>query len=376
MHRRRSDRFARTLLPWTLLAVLALAGCGGGDEPLPEATPGETDEPDEIAAALEALRAPEPDKVVATVNGAEIRAGKVYEVAALNMLNLEAQGQSLSEQEERNLRMSILEMIINDELLAQEAESLGITVDEADVEARLQEVRDQHGTAAAFEAVLADTGVTEDEFRAELSRRLLSREFLTGITNDVKISDEEARSFYEQFPERFSEGESVEVRQILIRSLRNDPEARRTAARERAEEAHRRAVGGEDFAMLAKEYSQAPNAADGGLVSHFPRGVMVPQFEEVAFALEPGEISDVFETDYGFNVIQLTDRKEPTRIPFAEIKPKLMVDLAKAKEAMLVQAALKSLQQKSDVRVLDEDFLPATPEEATDGEAESAPADS
>jgi len=372
MRRRQPDRFARNLLPWTLFAVLALVGCGGGDEPLPEATAGGTDELDEIASALEALKAPEPDKVVATVNGAEIRAGEVYEVAALNMLNLEAQGQTLSEQEQRNLRMSILEMIINDELLAQEAEALGITVDEADVEARLQEVRDQHGTAAAFEAVLAETGVTEEEFRAELSRRLLSQEFLTGITNDVEISDEEARSFYEQFPERFSEGETVEVRQILIRSLRNDPEARRTAARERAEEAHRRAVGGEDFAMLAKEYSQAPNAADGGLVSHFPRGVMVPQFEEVAFALEPGEISGMFETDYGFNVIQLTDRKEPTRIPFAEVKPKLMVDLAKAKEAMLVQSVLKSLQQKSDVRVLDDDFLPTPPGEAAGDGAEAS----
>ena len=132
MRQRQPDRFARNLLPWTVLAVIALVGCGGGDEPLPEATPGGSEETDEIAAALEALKAPEPDKVVATVNGTEIRAGKVYEVAAINMLNLEAQGQTLSEQEERNLRMSILEMIINDELLAQEAEALGITVEDVD----------------------------------------------------------------------------------------------------------------------------------------------------------------------------------------------------------------------------------------------------
>ena len=348
MRRRHPDRFARNLLPWTLFAVIALAGCGGGGDALPEASAAGSKELDEIESALEALKAPEPDKVLATVNGVEIRAGKVYEVAALNMLNLEAQGRSLSETEERELRMSILEMIINDELLAQQAESLGITIDEAEIESQLQEVRDQHGTAAAFDAVLAETGVTADEFRAEVSRRLLSQAFLSGITNGVTITDEEARSVYDEFP----------VRQILIRSLRNDPEARRTAARERTEEAHRRSVGGEDFATLAKEYSQAPNAASGGLVSHFPRGVMVPQFEEVAFALEPGEISDVFETDYGFNIVLLTDRKEPTRVPFAEVKPKLMVDLSKAKGAMLVEAALRSLQQKADVRVLDESFLP------------------
>ena len=365
-------RVPRILTVLLVLASLGLAACGGRDEPLPEAGAGGSTVTDEIASALEALKAPEPDKVIATVNGVEIRAGKVYEVAALNLLNLEAQGRSLSEDQERNLRMSILELIVNDELLAQEAESLGLTVDEAEIDAQIQAVRDQHGTAAAFDAVLAETGMTVEGFRAEVARRLLSKEFVKGIANGVKVTEDEARSVYDELPERFSEGESVEVRQILIRSLRGDPDARRTAARERAEEAHARAVAGEDFALLAKEYSQAPNAADGGLVSHFPRGVMVPQFEEVAFSLAPGEISDVFETDYGYNVILLTDRKEPTRIPFAEVKPKLMVDLSKAKEAMLVQAALRSLQDKADVRVLDPTFLPG--ETGEPGPATEAPA--
>jgi len=367
----------RALLAWMLFVAVTAAGCGGGPSDSavgatpPEAGSGDTGAPDPLAS----LRAPDPDKVIATVNGVEIRAGKVYEVAALNLLNLEAQGRTFDEQEEAGLRMATLELVINDELMAQEADRRGLQVDPAEVDARIQAIRDQHGTASAFSGVLADAGLTEDEFRAEVERRLKTERYLEEITRDVRVSDEEAQAFYERFPERFSEGETVEVRQILVRSVAGDPEAKRTAARERAEEAHRRAVAGEDFAALAREFSQAPNAADGGLVSHFPRGVMVPQFEEVAFATEVGSVSEPFETAYGYNVVLVTDRKPAKRIPFAEVKPKLLVDLARAKEAMTVQAELRKLQDASDVRVTDPDFLPAPDEPAgeTADSAESTP---
>lgn len=373
LRRSRTSRAFAALAGAAALSLL-LAGCGGGDdEAIP--TSSDTGEPtaeEQIDSALEALRAPEPDKVVATVNGAEIRAGKVYEVAALNLLNLEAQGRTLTEDEEKQLRMRILELIINDELMAQAAERLGLEVPPEDVESQMQEIRDQHGTAAAFQKVLEDAGLDEQQFREEVARRLMTQQYVRSITDDIQVAENEAKAFYDQFPEQFSEGETVEVRQILIRSVAGEPEGRRNAARERAEEAHARAVAGEDFAALAKEFSQAPNAADGGLVSHFPRGVMVPRFEEVAFATGVGEISDVFETPYGFNIIQVTDRKPAKRIPFAEIKPKLMVDLAKAKEAMVVQANLQQLQADADVRVLDPTLLPPEPGEEAPAEAAAA----
>jgi parvulin-like peptidyl-prolyl isomerase len=356
---RRSIRPVPFLTAALLLAASIAVGCGGsGDEALPEAGVEGVDTTSAEQELLESLRAPEPDKVIAAVNGKEIRAGKVYEVAALNLMNLQAQGRNLDEQEEKNLRMQVLELIINDELMAQEAEQMGLAVTEQEIDAQVAAVREQHGTQAAFEQVLADAGLGEDEFRGEVARRLLSQKFVERITQDVKVTDEEARTVYERYPERFSEGETVEVRQILIRSLEGDPEPKRAAAEERAREAYGRAVAGEDFAELAREYSQAPNAPDGGLVTHFPRGVMVPRFEEVAFSLGPGEISDVFETSYGYNIVQVTDRKDATLLPYAEIKPKLMVDLAQAKESLLVQMTIRTLQEQANVEVFDPDFYP------------------
>lgn len=365
---RRSPRPLPFLLAALVLTLAAAVGCGGsgGDEVLPEAGAEGVEATTAEEELLESLRAPDPDKVIAAVNGKEIRAGKVYEVAALNLVNLMAQGRTLSEEEEKNLRMQVLEMVINDELMAQEAEQLGLEVTDDEIDAQLATLREQHGTQAAFDQVLADAGLGAEEFRAEVARRLLSQKFVQTVTRDLQVTDEEAMAVYEEFPERFSEGETVEVRQILVRSLESDPEARREAALARAREAYGRATAGEDFADLAREYSQAPNAPDGGLVSHFPRGVMVPRFEEVAFSLGVGEISDVFETSYGYNIVQVTDRKEATLLPFAEIKPKLLVDLRTAKEAMIVQMTVRTLQEQADVEVFDPDFYPGETGDAED----------
>ena len=79
------------------------------------------------------------------------------------------------------------------------------------------------------------------------------------------------------------------------------------------------------------------------------------------------EISDVFETSYGYNIIQVTDREDATVLPFAEIKPKLLVDLRAAKEAMLVQMTVRTLQEQADVEVFDPDFYPG---DGGDGDAE------
>jgi parvulin-like peptidyl-prolyl isomerase len=111
---------------------------------------------------------------------------------------------------------------------------------------------------------------------------------------------------------------------------------------------------GADFAALAKEYSQAATAAKGGDLGFFPRGVMVPIFEEVAFRTEVGKISPVFETLYGFNIIKVLDKQPPVLKPFAEVKPWLMVELARQQEGQVLQAKLIELRDASKIEILDE----------------------
>lgn len=360
--------------PLAVLALLLLApSCGGSDAPGSgaagdglEGLPEERIRPEELFG-----EAKDPGMVVARVGEVEITAGKVYEVAALNMAEMLAAGRALDEAQERGLREAVLGMIIDDELLTQRAEELGVEVSDQEVDAQYLAAQERSGTVEAFEQRLAEEGLSADEYRAEIRRRLRKQVFIDELTADVTVTEEEAKTFYDANPERFSEGEKAEVRQILIKSTERDPKARREDAEARIAEAHARAVAGDDFADLAREYSEAPNAADGGLVSDeynrgtgFPRGAMVPKFEEQAFSLPPGSISDVFQIPQGLTFLKVEKHFEPTVIPYAEVKPTLMLELAQAKKALIVQAELQSLRADGDVELLEVDFLDPKPVEA------------
>lgn len=338
-------------------ALWGLTGCSGSgdDAAAPEAEVGS-----ELSAAaeelLDALRAPEPDKVVARVNGEAILAGEVYDAAAFRQLAAEAEGQTFTAAQAKNFRIMLLGLMVDDLILRQAAAERGVTVEDAAVETELQKLRDQFGTAEQWSANLAEQGIDEAEIEDAVRNRLVQQRFRDHLIEGIRVTEEEARQFYDDNPERFLEGETVDVRQVLIASRAGDPPARREQARRRAEEAHSRAMGGEAVADLAKEYSQTPNASKGGLVPGLPRGAAVPKFEEVAFALERGEISEVFEIPQGFTFVEKVSHKEPTPIPFAEIKPQLMIELNKVKQDGMIAMALTQLRSESTIELLDDDF--------------------
>ena len=132
------------------------------------------------------------------------------------------------------------------------------------------------------------------------------------VTTDTVISDEELRAaFDEQAP-----GQRIRARHILLSYPENADEAARDSVRALAEELQDRAESGEDFAAMAGEHSQDQGSAQqGGNLGWFERGRMVPPFEEAAFALEPGEVSDVVETPFGLHIIKVEERETPTWDP-------------------------------------------------------------
>lgn len=164
---------------------------------------------------------------------------------------------------------------------------------------------------------------------------------------DVKAflakSDSAARvkSYYDSHKTEFSQPEKAKVRHILIRAEKGKPEAI-AAAKAEAEKILAQVKGGADFAKLATKKSQDPGSkANGGLIDYFAKGTMVPEFEKYAFSAKPGEISGLVQTDFGFHIIKLEDRKPASEKKLEDVKEEIAQILVAQEQSREQIAALE-----------------------------------
>ena len=172
------------------------------------------------------------------------------------------------------------------------------------------------------------------------------------------VSEADAKKYYDANAPRgmFNVPERVHVQYILVKASESDPESVKVEAKKRAGEAAKRAAAGEDFAALAREYSQDPSSARGGDIGLIPRGVRFPQFEDVAFAAKPGAISPVFETPEGFNVVKVLEKKPVSVQSFDEVKSALMQEMGRMMEQDIVRSKVKELAATAKIAILDRSF--------------------
>ncbi len=215
-------------------------------------------------------------------------------------------------------KCAILENLILNQLLIHKGEidsvdSKEITDDQVDqyVQYYLKNDMSQYGTK---EALREATGFSYDELKEQYERmirnNLVAQTVQYQITKDVKITPLEVTEFFNslpkdslpEIPERYELSEIVMQPQIS--------EAERDRVRTQLAELRERVLNGEKFSMLATLYSQDPGSArKGGELGFFSRGEMVSEFESAAFALKPGEVSPIIETQFGFHIIQLIERR-------------------------------------------------------------------
>jgi len=359
-----------------MVVLVSIVGCGGSTESTSELvemsdTSGSQDPGNVLTNTPEIaglIKAEDPGAVVASVNGESITAGQVTQLAQTNKIRLRAQGMNLPDGADQELMRAALQMLIDGELMIQQAHKDGVELPAEEIEAEVQAARAQFASEEEFANYLRDAGMTEEDLREEAERRVLMRAYQALVAKGQKVDDAMAHEVYDANPELFTEGEQVRAAQILVRTDQADPPAKRQEARDRIDEVHGKLEEGEDFTELAKEYSQATTASKGGDLGYFPRGVMVPMLEEVAFKTPVGESSPVFETIYGFNILKVLEKREPELKPFEEIKPLLMVELARMMQSQALQARLLELRADASIQILEEGLGPRPqpdPEAAT-----------
>ncbi len=343
----------------TLLVVIAVSACSktpaaSASAAATPATP-QAGTPPPAGATLGAppakpVPAEIPD-VVARVNGEEISKTEFDRaVAALEARN---GGPVPAEQRDQILR-GVLDQIVSYRLLVQESQARKVAADDAEVDARMKEIQGQFPSEDAFKQMLTSRKTTIDQVRSDIRQDISVQKLIENeISAKAAVKPEQVTDFYTKNPDQFKQPERVRASHILITVPKGADAAVKTQARTKAADILKDVKAGKDFAALAKQHSQDPGSAqNGGDLGFFQQGQMVGPFNDVAFTLAPGAVSDLVETDFGFHIIKVAEKQAPRTVPLDEVRPQVEQYLQRQNREQQTDAFVNGLKTKGKVDIL------------------------
>jgi peptidyl-prolyl cis-trans isomerase SurA len=274
------------------------------------------------------------DRVIAVVND---------EIITMSDLQREA-GKTADKIDERLL----LEDMINRKLQMAAAKRAGMDVTEKEVSDAVEDIMKRNSLdRRQFEAALAKEGLTLEQYRAELKEQMtLSRVFNKFVRSGLTIDEGEIRAYYERNSNAFELPEEIRVRQILVKVPENAAQSRIASLQEKAEKASERARNGEDFLLLVREYSD--DAAPEGDLGFMQRGQALPEIEQAAASLKPGEIAGPIRSSLGFHVIRLEEIRKRMK-PYEKVKDEISNTLYNQKLENTYRSWLQTLRNESHI---------------------------
>jgi len=330
--------------------IVALVVCGCSRTATEAATPAKAEASQTAAATPKPVPAELPD-VLAHVNGETVTKSDFDR--AVQAVEARAGGPIPPDQRDRVLR-GVLDQLIGYKVLAQETKARNIAVPDAEIDARINQIRGQFPNEEAFTAMLAQRKLTLEQVKSDARQDMaISKMIEAEIAAKIAVKPEQVTDFYAKNPDQFKEGESVRASHILIAVPKGADAAAKAQARAKAEGVLKDVKAGKDFAALAKEHSADPgSAAQGGDLGFFQQGQMVGPFNDAAFSLAPGAISDVVETDFGFHIIKVVEKKPGRTIPLDDVKPQVEQYLQQMNRQEQTEAFVNGLRAKGKIEVL------------------------
>lgn len=291
-------------------------------------------------------------KFAAKVNGVGIKT-KTLDAAVSNFIeNQKTFGVEVKEEEKAKLREGVLEQLISAELLYQESKKAKLGDLKEKTEERFGEIKKGFASEDEFKKLLEDRGISENDLREDIKKGVHIDTFLEkDLYSSVVISDQEKKEEYEKNKDKLSLPEQVKASHILIRFKDDASDEDKKDAMAKIEDLRKRAVSGEDFAELAKENSEDGSAPQGGDLGYFRRGMMVPQFEAVAFSLDAGKISDVVETQFGYHIIKVLDKKAARKLSYQEVEADMTRFLIGQKRGAALEEFVAGLKKNAKIEM-------------------------
>jgi peptidyl-prolyl cis-trans isomerase C len=306
-----------------------------------------------MTTPLLATETPPPVGTLALVN--EVAVTKAELDMELKRVEKQAQmkGNPIAPADRERLKKDLLETLINRELLYQESQKKGYVVQPAELGSEFESIKARFADLQGFQQALMDMNITEADFKEQVKRGMSIQKLLEKeIYETLVVTDEESRSFYDNNPNFFQKQEQVRASHILVKVSEDADEEKKAAARQKIEEVQEKVKSGEDFARLARTYSEGPSSTQGGDLGYFDRRKMVKPFSDAAFRLQPGQVSPIVKTRFGYHIIKVVDRKPETKLAYDDIKPRLVESLKKKKMQDAIGSYINELKNSATIERL------------------------
>ncbi|HHT50532.1 MAG TPA: hypothetical protein GXZ78_03525 [Eubacteriaceae bacterium] len=262
----------------------------------------------------------------------------------LEKLSWQIQGQTFPSEGEQleNIKNSVLDNLVQNEMLIYLAKQEEIPVDEEIVENQLIELKEflisDLGGEEEYEKTLEDNNLTDTEFEEFLKRYFSMNQYIEGliemVTKDVSVDEQEAKEFYDENQVQFDPS-TAKAKHILV-NKENETLAKEISKRGKA---------GEDFDKLMEEFQGNENILEASDLGEFNKAKMIKEFSDATFALEEGEVSDIVESFYGYHIIKLEEKDEKPVKQFDEVKEEITMQLELSKKQ---EEFSKYMQQKQE----------------------------
>jgi peptidyl-prolyl cis-trans isomerase C len=293
-----------------------------------------------------------PENKIASVNGVVITKEEVQFELNQFKRRLAAQNQGVPDAQMTFLKEKLIEDLINKELLYQASKTEGIIVEQSVVDNHIASLKSKFSNQNDFEGALKNINISLSDLKLKIHKgyaiqQLIDKQILTNL----EVTEKESNDYYNDHPNIFKQPEQVKASHILIKLDAGSDEETKSTAVKKIEAIRKKIKMGEDFASLAEKHSEGPSNVKGGDLGYFGRDQMVKPFEDAAFALKPGQVSGVVETQFGYHLIKVFDKRPEKVMPYKETKDSIERILKQKKMETALQDHIEKLKDNAKIEM-------------------------
>jgi peptidyl-prolyl cis-trans isomerase C len=298
-----------------------------------------------------------PDVPIVKAKGFEVKRSQLDDAVTSIKSTAVARGQSIPPDQLVMMEQQVLERLIQIQLLLTKATDADRTKGQETATKRFENVKTRAGSPEDLARQLKSVGMTPEHLRNKMVEEATAEAVLERDLK-IEVTDNDVKKFYDENPARFEQPEMVRASHILLGT--KDPstggelsDSKKEAKRKLMEDILKRARAGEDFAELAKQYTEDPGSKERGGEYTFPRGKMVPEFEAAAFSMKTNQVSEIITTQFGYHIIKLSEKLPAKKLELAKVSQDIKDYLKGQAVSKQLPDYMEKAKKDAQVQILD-----------------------